>query len=940
MKIKQKDINSFQERFKDRIEKIGKDGIKGILDSISQPLIGDIIKDKNNKNNNNLYSEYLNKEKEKIKKKILAKQEGLISNNNHNNINDSNKISLFTNRDLNSNLENRSIISLDKLRKNSNRILNELTNNKDINGISNGNDYRKSRVSFYSDKIIKSNNDKITSNSNFSNIKSKVFDIDDKNEERARISKQLYNDYYNILYNDPNKDLRDFNSNNNTSRSPEYNKNNKPVNINIARKQFKEEKLKRSFYNNKEENSNRNKYFSVDNKESFRYNKYNDNKGNIDNSNEDKDLKTTVEFLNSYTKWYNSNSNKNECNNNQLDTNSDAYLKKKEAIRQRSSKKIKRNVYEDKDFQNYKVNNNTNNASNSSNADYNNNRHTDNIFNNEMNTTANNLMRIEEEKEGFDESLKIKNKVYLNRNNLISITSINKDYSDKNNTKNNDYRFYDSISNDILSNYNLKEKAISIMNNNSSNNKKINYSLFDNNNSNNNSSNRKNIVAFRNVSSGNQHNKANSTFRTNMSSRGSSRGNNITNSNNSNKNVNYRVNNIQGIINNNFNEKPVKPVKPIIKSAGNLVSYGNKISDFKYNNNFININKIGNNSKGLSYFPDVYDHTNISTSNINNTKNTSNINNTSNSNIYRIKNEAKSNINYTNYNKNNNSTNSLILPNSSKNSFYKPYTIRDYEKINKDLDKINTTSLGANIGTKEWNERANKMNKLKEYSSSVENFNKTKIKFKDYDLKDIVEKEKIDKKENSKRTRALEYSSYSKFANNNNENIGNNDNLGLRSCLKSPLLYNEHGRRIDLKSQEKNDNRIKIGDMDIDKEELLKDYYETKDDKFNLLQADDDIKNRDPNIDSEGGIVLFGKDRVEINDIEDLSDMRMMLNDKVNKIKENMNNCNKDRDGNQASESFKDVVIDEENDDFVIDSKFILDDNDNENENSNDNEEN
>ena len=47
---------------------------------------------------------------------------------------------------------------------------------------------------------------------------------------------------------------------------------------------------------------------------------------------------------------------------------------------------------------------------------------------------------------------------------------------------------------------------------------------------------------------------------------------------------------------------------------------------------------------------------------------------------------------------------------------YKSYTVKDYKKIDKEIDM---GKLGADFGTKEWNEKRERMNKMKEYGNLV-----------------------------------------------------------------------------------------------------------------------------------------------------------------------------------------------------------------------------
>jgi len=84
-------------------------------------------------------------------------------------------------------------------------------------------------------------------------------------------------------------------------------------------------------------------------------------------------------------------------------------------------------------------------------------------------------------------------------------------------------------------------------------------------------------------------------------------------------------------------------------------------------------------------------------------------------------------MNNINNNPNNNFSNDTNIQDSylskKPKADYKPYTIKDYkEKVNdiKKLEKL-PRSLGANIGTKEWHEKAEKNKKAKDYGKNLAN---------------------------------------------------------------------------------------------------------------------------------------------------------------------------------------------------------------------------
>lgn len=92
---------------------------------------------------------------------------------------------------------------------------------------------------------------------------------------------------------------------------------------------------------------------------------------------------------------------------------------------------------------------------------------------------------------------------------------------------------------------------------------------------------------------------------------------------------------------------------------------------------------------------------------------------------------------------------------------YKPYTVKDYKKIDKEIDM---GKLGADFGTKEWNEKRERMNKMKEYGNLVLiNKNSQKMNF------------------------------------NNRYNFNDNNNINSNDKLRNSFDYN-----INYKNEEKN----------------------------------------------------------------------------------------------------------------------------------------
>ena len=125
---------------------------------------------------------------------------------------------------------------------------------------------------------------------------------------------------------------------------------------------------------------------------------------------------------------------------------------------------------------------------------------------------------------------------------------------------------------------------------------------------------------------------------------------------------------------------------------------------------------------------------------------------------------------------------------------YKPYTLKDY----KELEKVGVVlgSLGPNIGTKEWEEKKKKMQKMEEYSRKVASMKKrTKSKDK---FEQVIEEEKKKKIENSIRKRCYEYGNLIRphprsaniFGRRKNNNINNKNN----NHNNIPIIFNNKNK--------------------------------------------------------------------------------------------------------------------------------------------------
>lgn len=189
--------------------------------------------------------------------------------------------------------------------------------------------------------------------------------------------------------------------------------------------------------------------------------------------------------------------------------------------------------------------------------------------------------------------------------------------------------------------------------------------------------------------------------------------------------------------------------------------------------------------------------------------------------------KSKSNISINNfnnyyYNNANNSNHSIVQnnnqenQNNNKNVNYKPHTVKEYkEKLEEWKKKEHYKGLGPNVGTKEWNERKERQEKIKNYSKSVAK------------IKDGKDNEKVNVKENSNYNNAdvseLDKTGASIFDKRIEEEIlqkgglikqlNNNNNNPQQATLKTnktkPILDSVNNNNLNSKTLVKEQENIK-----------------------------------------------------------------------------------------------------------------------------------
>ena len=112
---------------------------------------------------------------------------------------------------------------------------------------------------------------------------------------------------------------------------------------------------------------------------------------------------------------------------------------------------------------------------------------------------------------------------------------------------------------------------------------------------------------------------------------------------------------------------------------------------------------------------------------------------------------------------------------------FHPYTLKDYKELTR--NPVVMGPLGANIGTKEWEMKRNKMKKMQNYSNNINKEHKGITSLKKDTPKDEIEKLTKQRIENSIRHRAYEYGKLVRAGKFSDDNGNNMDNKGLGDNL-------------------------------------------------------------------------------------------------------------------------------------------------------------
>ena len=318
-------------------------------------------------------------------------------------------------------------------------------------------------------------------------------------------------------------------------------------------------------------------------------------------------------------------------------------------------------------------------------------------------------------------------------------------------------------------------------------------------------------------------------------------GNNYENSKNKN-NINSNnpmVRNAKMILdNNNMNikskrekAKSAKKVSDISKSNDMGYQGGQGIYNLPMNNYNMGMNNMMNN--------------------INNMNNLNNMMN-GNSNIGIMNNPPQIynnqiNNQYNNINKNLRNKNNARTPNMNRrvkktNEYqymeFHPYTLKDYKELTR--NPVVMGPLGANIGTKEWEVKRNKMKKMQNYSNNINKEHKGINALKKDTPKEEIEKLTKQKIEKSIRHRTYEYGKlvragkYNENENNMDKNMSNN--LGVIPENEDDLYLKKYEEQLRQETENMNNPKPK---------EPIAPVVEEKNEPENLLNIDELLKQKE-----------------------------------------------------------------------------------------------
>ena len=244
------------------------------------------------------------------------------------------------------------------------------------------------------------------------------------------------------------------------------------------------------------------------------------------------------------------------------------------------------------------------------------------------------------------------------------------------------------------------------------------------------------------------------------------RQNNYENSKNRSNNINSNnpmVRNAKMILNNNMgNREKAKSARRNDVNKSNDVGYQGGQGLYNSNNYYNNMNNNYNMMYGNNNMQMNLPQMNNQYNQFNNMNN-------------KINNNGSGNSKTPNMNKR------IKKPITEEYMEFHPYTLKDYKELTR--NPVVMGPLGANIGTKEWEMKRNKMKKMQNYSNNINKEHKGITSLKKDTPKDEIEKLTKQRIENSIRHRAYEYGKLVRAGKFNDDNGNNMDNKGLGDNL-------------------------------------------------------------------------------------------------------------------------------------------------------------
>ena len=335
-------------------------------------------------------------------------------------------------------------------------------------------------------------------------------------------------------------------------------------------------------------------------------------------------------------------------------------------------------------------------------------------------------------------------------------------------------------------------------------------------------------------------------------------GNNYENSKNKNNinNNNPMVRNAKMILDNNnmnINKKKREKAKSAKKisdiSKSNDVPYQG--GQGNYNNMPMNNFNMGmNNLNNMNNMNNMNDMNYMNNMNMNNMMYGNNNNNIGmlNNSPQMYNNQMMNNPYNNNMNMNLKNNNNARTPNMNKrikktNDYqymeFHPYTLKDYKELTR--NPVVMGPLGANIGTKEWEIKRNKMKKMQNYSNNINKEHKGITSLKKDTPKDEIEKLTKQKIEKSIRHRTYEYGKLvraGKYKDENENNLGKNisDNLGVIPENDDDLYLKKYEEQLRQETENINNPKPK---------EPIVPVVEEKNEPENLLDIDELLKQKE-----------------------------------------------------------------------------------------------